>query len=207
MTEQTRIALHAVVPRTEANGPGIRYGIWVQGCRYHCPGCISPATVDFLPEDAPEFKPPSTPGWVAVETLAGWIAAENERAPIEGISVSGGEPFDQPQALYELLSRVQRMGLGILVFTGHTKEELMGKPETRKFFVPHPLIDVLVDGAYERYRATEGEPRGSANQRVILLTGRYRENDLVPAGPMECVIEPDGSVIYTGFSIPSMPFG
>jgi anaerobic ribonucleoside-triphosphate reductase activating protein len=202
-----RLGLHGIVPRTTTNGPGTRYGIWVQGCKRVCPGCVNPNTLPPLSTDAPDFVPPSTPGWIDVHTLLGWIRDENLKERIDGISVSGGEPFDQVDALHDLLIGTQRLGLNAVVFTGHVKEELMGKPDTRKFFLPTPAMDILVDGAYDRGHAVEGELRGSSNQRVILLTSRYKQDDIFPSGPMECIVQPDGSVIYTGFTIPPTPIG
>lgn len=183
------------------NGPGERYGVWVQGCKHHCPGCLNPATLPPLPDDYGQFIPPSTKGWVEIKTLLEWISKEHADNPLEGITISGGEPFDQYEALYELLVGAGRLGLGTIVFTGNTREELMDSEETRRFFVPHPVMDVLIDGAYDRTDVIKDQLKGSANQRIILLTDRYRNSELIPPGPLECIIEPDGTVIYSGFSI------
>jgi anaerobic ribonucleoside-triphosphate reductase activating protein len=120
--------------------------------------------------------------------------------------VSGGEPFDQMDALYALLVGVRMLNLGAVVFTGYTKEVLMNKHGGAKFFKP-PVMDILVDGAYERTEAVEGELRGSANQRMIILTDRYHKDDLKIDGQLECFVEADGSVIYTGFSLPPTAIG
>ena len=160
-----------------------------------------------LKPDAPEFASPSKPGWIDISQLLDWINEENIKDPIEGITVSGGEPFDQEDALYALLVGARMLNLSAVVFTGYTKEELMGKPEGRKFFKPSPTIDILIDGAYERTEAVQGELRGSANQRIILLSNRYNESDLAIPGPLECIVEPDGSVVYTGFTLPPTAMG
>jgi len=205
--ESARLALHAIVPRTTTNGPGARYGIWVQGCVRHCPGCINSATLEPLGPDDPYFEPPANKGWIDVDQLLRWIKNEHMKEPLEGITVSGGEPFDQKEPLYELLLGAKREGLSTLVFTGYTKEELLGHPGGRRFFKPEPLIDILVDGAYDRNKPVENGLRRSANQRIILLTDRYKDSDLNLPGPLECIIEPDGTIIYTGFVAPPTAMG
>jgi anaerobic ribonucleoside-triphosphate reductase activating protein len=202
-----RLGLHGIVPRTTANGPGVRYGIWVQGCVRHCPGCLNPSMLEPLKVDAPDFAKPSTPGWVEIPRLLDWIREECAGGGVEGITVSGGEPFDQIEALFALLAGARMLNLGVVVFTGYTKEALMDKVEGAKFFKPKSMIDILVDGAYERGDAVEGELRGSANQRMIILTDRYRKDDLIMDGHIECFVDQDGSVVYTGFSLPPTAIG
>jgi len=77
--------------------------------------------------------------------------------------------------------------------------------ETERFFEPEAVVDVLIDGPYNRMQPVEGELRGSANQEIRILTDRYTEVDLRPPGPLECIIQQDGSVSVTGFTRP--PFG
>jgi anaerobic ribonucleoside-triphosphate reductase activating protein len=202
-----RLAVHAIIPRTTTNGPGVRFGIWVQGCLRHCPGCQNPALLPPMDPDGGDFIPPSDPGWITVSDLLDMIKAEHACDPIEGITVSGGEPFDQEDALFALLASVQNLGLSNVVFTGHTREDLMSRPSGRRFFRPSPTIDILIDGAYDRGSAVEGELRGSMNQRMILLTSRYSDSDLMMPGPLECIVEPDGSVVYTGFTLPPTAIG
>jgi len=197
---KTRMAVHAVIPSTSTNGPGLRYGIWVQGCGRGCPGCFNPRALPRLQEDAPDFKAPAVSGWIEVGKLVEMIRHQDEESPVEGLSMSGGEPFDQPEALRILFEAVRDMGMSVLVFTGYTIEELRENSETRIFFEPEMLVDVLVDGPYVREEGVEGELRGSENQRIHLMTERYTVEDLDPPGPLECIINPDGSVSVTGFT-------
>lgn len=199
------IALHGIIPRTTTNGPGTRFGIWVQGCSRHCPGCFNPKMIPGLTDDAGEFKAPNTPGWIEVEALYEMIINEHAREAIEGLSFSGGEPFDQAGPLHDLIGRTRSAGLSVLIFTGYTLEELLARKETEVFIKPEPLVDVLIDGPFDGTQLVEGELRGSANQNIRILTGRYTEKDLVPPGPLECIIQPDGSVAMTGFT--RGPFG
>jgi pyruvate-formate lyase-activating enzyme len=101
-----RLRLHAFIPRSRANGPGCRAVVWVQGCTLGCPGCFNPETHDFRGGQ-----------WVGVDELFERIRAL--QGTIEGITVSGGEPFQQRPALLALLQRVRaETDLGVLVFTG-----------------------------------------------------------------------------------------
>lgn len=87
------IRLYMAHPRTQALGPFLRYAIWVQGCNKCCPGCISP---DARPLDG---------GYaVEVEKLVHDILSQPD---IEGITISGGEPFLQQVALCELIDAVR----------------------------------------------------------------------------------------------------
>jgi anaerobic ribonucleoside-triphosphate reductase activating protein len=100
-----KFRLHALEPFSRANGPGLRAVVWFQGCTLGCPGCFNLATHD------------SQAGRHAdTESLAAEILALGTR--IEGISISGGEPFQQPEALLDLLSRLTNSHLSRLVFSG-----------------------------------------------------------------------------------------
>jgi len=197
---EVRLGIHAVIPRSEANGPGVRFTIWVQGCSRACDGCFNPKTLPFLKKDGPRFVPPATPGWIEVRELVRLIDEVHQRSKLDGISVSGGEPFDQPEGLMALLRSGRGLGLSVVVFTGYMLDDLTADVETAGFFEPEPLIDILVDGPYDRAQPVEGELRGSANQRILLLTDRYNERDLVSRGTMEVSILPDGTISVTGFS-------
>ncbi|WP_246788619.1 4Fe-4S single cluster domain-containing protein [Bradyrhizobium sp. CCBAU 53421] len=139
-------------------GPGRRIGIWFQGCSIRCPGCISMDT------------------WVqgrgttvvddVVEAVAPWLSTA------DGITISGGEPFDQREALFDLLARLRaRTGADILVFTGYPWtaicETLACAPS---------LIDAVVSGPFDIDEAQTLALRGSDNQKLHLLTplGRAR---------------------------------
>ena len=157
-----RVALR--VPSTEAEGPGRRYAVWVQGCTLACPGCCNPEM--FAPRGGESHD---------VAALAAEICAT---PTIEGLSILGGEPLQQAAAVAELASAVRARGLSVMLYTGYTVEEVT-TPEGRAALA---ACDLVVDG---RYR--EGLPEtgrrwiGSANQRVHFVTDRYRPADF--AGP------------------------
>ncbi len=108
----------------------------------------------------------------------------------------------QPAGLLGLLSMARELNLTTVVYTGFTLEEIL---EAGACSACIPFIDVLVDGSYEADRM---EPtllaRGSTNQRIHFLSGRYGQSDFYMPGKVEIVIGPDGVVTETGFSrIPS----
>src|SRR5262245_58092303 len=116
-----RVNLHATMARSRANGPGWRFAIWFQGCSLGCPGCFNPTTHAAEPGQR-----------VPVEDLIERILAEGHA--IEGVTVSGGEPFEQPAALLSLVRGLRRRapGLSILVFSGYTRTEIERRPLGRE---------------------------------------------------------------------------
>ena len=144
------------VPRTEAEGPGARYAIWVQGCPLRCPGCCNPEMLEFRPAERIE---------------AGALAEEILRvADIEGVTLLGGEPFAQAPALGAMAERVREAGLSVMAFSGFTLEQLRER-EDAAALLSH--VDLLVDGPYLEGQAVHDRRWiGSANQRVHFLTPR-----------------------------------
>jgi anaerobic ribonucleoside-triphosphate reductase activating protein len=158
--------------------------IFFQGCNKNCPGCFNPGLQPF------ETRNQYLPEEIFIKYLA---------EGIDGITVSGGEPFLQPEGIFELLKRaVKTYGLSTVVYTGFTIEELMNIPECA---VCLKFTDVLVDG---RYNKSKNEPtllaRGSTNQRFCFLSDRYEEADFYMPGNVEVIIGKDGTVTKTGFS-------
>lgn len=161
-----------VVRDTYSEGPGKRYAIWVQGCRRRCPGCCNP---EMQPEDGGEFVDPLN--------LAADIAQTALDNPdLEGITLVGGEPFQQALACAEIATRIRSLSwrhLSVMVFTGFTIEQLKAKasaePSVRLLLL---ATDVLIDGIYDQ---AQPEPKrrwvGSANQRVHFLTDFYKPDD------------------------------
>jgi anaerobic ribonucleoside-triphosphate reductase activating protein len=179
-----KIQVHAVEPASRANGPGLRAVVWFQGCTLNCPGCFNPTTHDPL-------------GGIESDTEI--LAAEilSLADTIEGVSVSGGEPFQQPEALLNLLERLAGTSQSRLVFSGYTLAQLAALP-----FGPAVLrhVDVLIAGRYIASRRTGHGLVGSANQQIHLLTNRYTLADLAAVPPRELVLHRDGTVSVSGIS-------
>lgn len=176
--------VHGVEPRSRANGPGARFVIWMQGCTLGCAGCFNPTT---HPHAGGQLRP--------VAELLAELAAAAGRGGIEGMTLSGGEPMQQAAASAALLAGARALGLSTLVFSGYTREEIEQLPGGPAALAS---IDVLVDG---RYRSTErlGEGlRGSANQRILLLSDRYTLADVEATPVAEIRIARDGELVLTG---------
>jgi len=139
-------------------GPGQRLGIWFQGCSIRCSGCISADT----------WGPGRTVVDVAslLEQVAPWL----DQA--DGVTISGGEPFDQFDALLQMLVGLrQRTAADILVYSGHPLETLQPMLDQAR-----DLIDAVISDPYIEQADQSLALRGSDNQRLTLLTalGRSR---------------------------------
>jgi anaerobic ribonucleoside-triphosphate reductase activating protein len=180
MTAALRI--HAFEAASRANGPGARATVWVQGCSLGCPGCFNPATHPAAGD--------ATPVAELIDRIVGAAGR------IEGLTVSGGEPFEQPDGLHALLAGTKaRSALSVLVFSGFTIDELRGRrlgPETLA------LIDVLVDGRYVAGERLGRGLRGSTNQRIHLLSDRYTLAEVEATPDAEVRIDPSGGLVISG---------
>ena len=178
------LRIHALERHSVANGPGLRYVVWFQGCTLGCPGCFNPATHD---GGAGEL--------VDTDALAADI--QSTSPVLEGLTISGGEPFQQPAALLDLLQRTSGTGLSRLVFSGYTKAETEALPLGPQILAH---IDVLVAGRYESAQRTGEALLGSANQTVHFLTARYGPHDLRAVPSREWILHADGSVTSSGIN-------
>lgn len=160
----TPLNVALVVPRTEAEGPGTRFAVWVQGCPMRCVGCCNPQMLPFTPAT------PVSPD----DLLARFLATD-----AEGLSLLGGEPFAQPEGLSHLAHGARAAGRSVMVFTGYTLDELHKNtdPSVQKLL---DATDLLVDGRYDASRRTTARRWvGSDNQRMHFLTDRYSPLDPV----------------------------
>lgn len=139
-------------------GPGNRFGIWVQGCHRNCEGCVAKISHD-----------PEVGRLVDVGALS-WEIINSDA---EGITISGGEPFLQAEALAELIKKVKKMrNIGVIVYTGYLIEELETVPGAEDLL---KLTDLLIDGPYVKELDDGKSLRGSSNQRIIPLSERYKD--------------------------------
>lgn len=152
---------------TEAEGPGRRYALWVQGCPLRCPGCCNPEFLAFTPRSQRR-----------IEDVVAAIDAARGRG-IEGISLLGGEPTRQAAGLALVAEATRAMGLSVMVYSGFTLTQLRAEHD-------HDIdrllaaTDLLVDGPYlEARRTTERRFIGSTNQVLHALSDRYRVDDPV----------------------------
>jgi len=133
-----------------------------------------------------------------VESLAGEILAIPS---IEGVSISGGEPFQQPQALAGLVTLLRKTTLSTLIFSGYTLAAIRNLPLGPEILAH---VDVLVAGPYLQASHLGAGLLGSSNQCLHLLTGRYKPSDFAALPAAELIIHRDGSVTVSGFRTVSM---
>lgn len=165
------------------NGPGTRLVVFFQGCDRGCKGCFNTDTHSM---DARSIYTP--------EDLLDDFLTDS----VEGLTVSGGEPFLQSVGLGRLLCLARSRSLSTVVYTGYAIEELRAIPGGARAL---EYIDVLIDGPFvEAMKEPTLLARGSTNQRVHLLTKCYNASDLLMPARSEITISPGGIVTETGFS-------
>lgn len=143
------------------NGEGFRSTLFLSGCHHGCPGCHNLDMQDFNYGDT-----------LSLETILSKIS---KNLPIiDGVTLSGGEPFEQADSLHPLLLKLKALDLSIWVYTGYTYELLI---KDQKFATLLPLIDVLVDGPFiEALKTDTKKYVGSSNQRILkLVNGKVQE--------------------------------
>lgn len=147
-----QIGLNRVHFPVTALGPGRRVGIWLQGCSIRCPGCMSLDTWARAAATIPVTE--------VVDGILAWLREA------DGVTISGGEPFDQPEALHALLAALRAAQCpSVLVYSGYSLNRLTGlHSETLA------LIDVLISEPFDKSQIAPALLRGSSNQRVTCLT-------------------------------------
>jgi anaerobic ribonucleoside-triphosphate reductase activating protein len=148
-------------------GPGRRLGIWFQGCAIGCNGCVSKDTWNIDAGNLIEIQS-------LVENCRTWIGDE-----LDGITISGGEPFDQPEELKALLNELNpwrvSAGFDILCYSGRSLKYLENHHSdilsNLDFLIPEPFVEKL---------PTEAVWRGSANQPLLALSELGRNKLKLP---------------------------
>ncbi len=149
------IWLYRLYHNSVVDGPGRRSVIQVSGCSIRCVGC-------HVPQTHRRENGTLTPVHSIVDEII------DKRDGHDGVTILGGEPFDQPGSVAELVSRLKRHGFHITIYSGYTIEELTARKDPNiDFILTH--IDLLIDGPFLRQLGQDaGEYRGSRNQRVII---------------------------------------
>lgn len=138
-----------------SNGPGLRYVLFLQGCPHHCVGCHNKHTWQ-----------KGMGKYVSIKSI---IENIKENPLIKGVTISGGEPFEQSLALYELIRLIKKKtNLNILIYTGYTLKELINKDDIHINSIL-TLIDILIDGKFE-INNMDGAKKytGSKNQNIYI---------------------------------------
>ena len=191
--------VHAIMPASRANGPGLRCVVFVQGCNLGCPGCWNSWGHAFRGTE------------LAVETVLAEVVIRHRQYPLDGVTFSGGEPMQQAEDLDMLLqglrSALPRLSVGM--FTGYSEDEL----ETGRYFTRRGVdqerrralwrsirgrLDFAVMGRYDRLQPSDAPMRTSANQVLRLFSARHAEVDF-SVQTVEITIAADGLIRTTGF--------
>jgi anaerobic ribonucleoside-triphosphate reductase activating protein len=147
------------------DGPGLRCLVFFQGCPHHCPGCHNPHTW-------------ALNAGTEMDTTA--ILDQLRISPlIQGITLSGGEPFLQPGPAREISKAFHRAHKDVWAYTGYLWEDLLSNPdpEIQSFLA---ACDVLVDGPFQQELHDPSlQWRGSANQRIINVQASFAQKKIV----------------------------
>lgn len=176
---------------TSVLGPGRRGVLFLQGCNRRCKGCITPES------------------WlldVGIEYPIGQIIKWFLSLDITGLTITGGEPMLQAMALMTLISSLRTVrDINVVCYTGFHLEELLATHELEQISLLAE-IDLLIDGPYDLNLHKNLLWRGSANQRLILLTERIKctWEDSTPGVGVEFSMLPEGGISFVG--IPPMPY-
>ncbi len=179
-----------LLPVTDAEGPGRRTALWVQGCSIRCPGCFNP---HLWTNRGGSARP--------VTDLAEEILGSARATGVEGITLLGGEPFEQAAPLGELAVAVRSAGLSVMTFTGYLLADLRRwAAERADIAALLDATDLLADGPYLAERPERRRPWiGSENQGLHPLSDRYADR---VDGPdrVEVRVGADGSVAVNGWA-------
>lgn len=151
-----------ILPATNAEGPGLRFVIWVQGCLKRCKGCCNASLLKIEPAQIMRSNQ-------VIEQLK----QADRIHDLEGITLLGGEPFLQAQGLADIAESAQYLGLSVMVFSGYQLSELVEE----RFAGCSRLLDatdLLIDGDFKQEKIEVARNWvGSTNQQFHYLTNRY----------------------------------
>lgn len=151
--------IYSYISSSFVNGPGNRFVLWFQGCSKGCLGCFNPETWNDRP--------------VSLYTVQSLITIIEKINP-SGITISGGDPFEQSQFLLELLKELYKKDYkdGIIVFSGFTIDEINSDNVMRDCL---NYLDVLIDGRFVKDCITKNGLRGSSNQNIIYFSSKVKD--------------------------------
>lgn len=176
------LQVHAITWNSQVNGPGNRHVVHTQGCTLACPGCFNIET--HTSQGGQRYHP---------RELAQLLLSRAH----DGITISGGEPFQQPDALLALLTHLRSLEteLSVLIFSGYRLAEIEKQPLGPRILGE---IDVLIDGRFEVKNLSTAGLRGSQNQALHLLSPRHKLQEFADR-QTEIHIQKDGTITLTGF--------
>ncbi|WP_416198308.1 MAG: anaerobic ribonucleoside-triphosphate reductase activating protein [Sporanaerobacter sp.] len=163
----TYLRIAGIEKESIVDGPGIRLTVFSQGCKHHCLGCHNPQTHSFEGGQL-----------IDIEDILDMI---KKNPLLDGITFSGGDPFEQAKSFAVLGEKVKAMGLNIMTYTGYTYEEILKYMDTRPGWKELLYVtDILVDGPFDINRKSMMlKFKGSSNQRIIDVKESLKNNEVV----------------------------
>lgn len=157
LVEEHHIRVAGMIEESIVDGPGLRFVLFTQGCEHNCEGCHNPETHDKLAGNLVDISE---------------IVKAYQNSGASGITISGGEPFLQGEALSLLGNEIHRLGGDVITYTGYEYRRLQ---EIQRI---HPAVkmlldvtDLLIDGPFIMAKRTLDRPfMGSTNQKLIALS-------------------------------------
>ena len=197
--------IHAILPASRVNGPGLRAVVFVQGCSLNCSRCWNTRTHAFTGED------------FSIGSVAEQVIAHAAQYRLDGVTFSGGEPMQQADELALLIDELRDAlpNISMGMFTGYSVTEL----ESGRFWTRHEKssteriglwrsirkgLDFAVMGRYNRLQPSSEPLRTSRNQELRIFTGRYTESDFIEQS-VEVAISATGLTTITGFPTLGVP--
>lgn len=176
----------SVIVGSYTNGPGKRVVIWVQGCTIGCPGCFN----NFM-------QPHESRHLIDPILFAEIISKECIEQGCEGVTLTGGEPFQQVVALDIFSSKIKEGKLTIVCFSGYSKENLLSStdPSIQSFI---DSIDMLIAGPYNHQNIYHRTWSDDPDKEYIFLSNSYSKADLKSDAHCELILLPE-ELQYTGF--------
>jgi anaerobic ribonucleoside-triphosphate reductase activating protein len=199
--------LHALIPASHANGPGLRAVVFFQGCKLGCVGCWNPRTHPFRGAE------------ITVDALAKEVLRAHQEHSLEGITFSGGEPMQQADSLLRLIQCLRRRApeQSFGLFSGYAEHELDqgqywiwddGSSEQwrkRLWQEIRGCLDFAILGRFIQAQPSNMPLRTSRNQALRLFSDRYNPADFSEQ-LTEVSIQEGGQVEVTGFPTLGLPW-
>ena len=187
-SQETQIALNRVLYPVTTLGPGKRLGIWFQGCSIRCDGCISVDT----------WANPRN--FTSVKTLMTRIS--DKLIESSGITITGGEPFDQFDALEALLSEIKLFSQkDVLIYTGYSFRQIFSRME--KIL---DLFDAIITGPFDSFSGQTKALMGSDNQELHIVSERGQELfkpflSKKPSRKLDVLFKKNGETVFAGIPL------
>ncbi|WP_328459397.1 radical SAM protein [Actinoplanes sp. NBC_00393] len=191
MSEPPLVRVARFLDRTTAEGPGERTAIWVQGCTIRCAGCFNPHLFGV------RGGVPTAPAELVDRVLA---------TGTPGLTLLGGEPFEQAAGLAAVAAGVRQAGRSVMTFTGYEYDHLRELAAQGHDDVAALLdaTDLLVAGPFRQDLLDHERPWvGSTNQQFIRLTNRIEDVPIdvaVTPDRIEVTITASGAVSVNGWA-------